>query len=219
MISKGDAYRNKLVQLIHVAKKDLGLDDDAYRAVLREQTGAETTSHLGIKGLEKVLDHMQARGFVIRARPKGKAAPLKREPIHDSDEQIRKIRSLWLELRDMGVLRDSSEAALNNYCARITGIARLDWVPTTTRLSQIIETLKKWVEREARKQEEALIRQLWVELAALGRVSPGDAALDAFVARTFYGTPLHALSLKDMRTTGGHSGLILRLKELRDGDG
>lgn len=216
-MTNGDAYRNKLVQLIHVAKKDLGLDDDAYRAVLREQTGAETTSHLGIKGLEKVLDHMQARGFVIRAKPRGKAAPLKREVISDDDEQIRKIRSLWLELRDMGVLRDSSEAALNNYCKRITGIARLDWVPTTTRLTQVIETMKQWIAREEKIIQEAEIISTWEALAAKGRVTAGREALDKFIQDGL--SLLHPeASLKWMRRAGvGHTHILLKLQEVRDG--
>lgn len=143
---KNDAYKNSLIQLIHVGRRDLRLAEDDYRAMLVEQTGKNSAAKLGIRDLEKVVEHLKSRGFVIRAKPKGKAAPARRERIPQSGDQVRKIRSLWLELRDLGVLRDSSEAALGKYVKRIVGVDRLEWLGSLEG-SQVIETLKQWVER------------------------------------------------------------------------
>ncbi len=55
--------RRSLLAKVHIAKKDLGLDDAAYRAVLARH-GVESSSKLDMKGLEKLLTHMEKLGWV-----------------------------------------------------------------------------------------------------------------------------------------------------------
>ena len=53
------------IKLIHIAKNQLQLDDDLYRANLNELTGKNSCSAMSIPELFKVLDHMKKSGFKI----------------------------------------------------------------------------------------------------------------------------------------------------------
>jgi len=48
---------------IHVAKKQLALDDDTYRAMLRSVAGVESAKDLTPEGAAKLLKHMERCGF------------------------------------------------------------------------------------------------------------------------------------------------------------
>lgn len=53
----------KQLQLIHVAKRQLGLDDADYREVLREKGGVGSSKALTVRGLEDVMAHFEHMGF------------------------------------------------------------------------------------------------------------------------------------------------------------
>jgi len=135
--------RPRLIRLIHVAKRELAMDDDTYRALLVTCTGQDTSTHLTDTELNKVLAHMKRRGFKVRhATHKSKPARKPSRALAQSP-QDKKIRALWLSLHKHGVVRDPSEAALAAYVKRITGVDALQWLDIQ-QASQIIETLKQW---------------------------------------------------------------------------
>ena len=108
----------KLVRLLHVAKGQLMLDDSAYRTLLANASRGKTSSKdMNLPQLEAALKAMQAQGFVMTT-PKRQASPRPDLPIYHTDGQSQMIRGLWIELHCMGVVRDSSERALNNYVKR-----------------------------------------------------------------------------------------------------
>lgn len=135
--------RNSLVKLIHVAKRDRRLDDDTYRQLLDNYTGLSSTKDMSVKQLEDVMEALYKLGFRTTFKKPGK--------ITATDEQSKKIRSLWLEMVEAGFIRDSSERAINAYVHRITGVGRLEWLGTD-QASRVIETLKKWQKRELKAQ-------------------------------------------------------------------
>ena len=52
-----------LLAKIHVAKKQLALDEDSYRAMLRSVGGVESAKDLTAEGAQKVLSHLERCGF------------------------------------------------------------------------------------------------------------------------------------------------------------
>ncbi|HZZ04618.1 regulatory protein GemA [Paraburkholderia sp.] len=74
---------------IHVAKKQLSLDEDSYRAMLRSVGGVESSKDLTSEGAHKVLKHLERCGFTpknaMHRRPRVATG---RAP------QIRKIEAL-----------------------------------------------------------------------------------------------------------------------------
>ena len=71
---------------IHIAAKQLGLDDDAYRAMLWTVARVRSAGDLDQAGRSTVLDHLKSRGFEARHRRKPRIA--------DTDPQLRKIGAL-----------------------------------------------------------------------------------------------------------------------------
>lgn len=65
--------RNQELKLIHVAWRELGLDEDTYRDMLWTVARVRSAAELDGWGRRRVLEHMKARGF--RARVKRRRSP------------------------------------------------------------------------------------------------------------------------------------------------
>lgn len=128
---------------IHIAKAQLGLDDDTYRAMLWAVARVHSAADLDLTGRMRVLEHLRASGF----RPK---PPKAKAPVVD-DHQTRKILVLWSQLEGAGALRDSSQAALNAFCRRVTKVDNIEWIGMRD-ASKLIEALKAWLARHQRQQ-------------------------------------------------------------------
>jgi phage gp16-like protein len=137
--------RARLIKLIHVARRDLALDEPTYRTLLGVHGGAESAAAMSAQQLQKVLEHMKKSGFKVRAKAGTKAqASGAKSPSLASDPQSKKARALWLMLHHIGQVRDPAEAALLAYARRQCGVDRMEW---TSDMLPIIESLKAWALR------------------------------------------------------------------------
>jgi phage gp16-like protein len=129
--------RNRDLAKIHMAKKQLGLGDDEYRAILHAQGGASSAGDLDHEGRTKVLAYFKRLG-VKDAKPFG---------------QVEKIEWLWRKLGEAGALRDTSNAALLAFVGRTAnaGVSHLRFLPIGE-ASKVIEALKAMLNRRASKQ-------------------------------------------------------------------
>ena len=112
--------RKKLIQIIHIAKKEIGLVDEDYRAILESVAKKSSCSEMTLFELNGVLVAMQKLGFRVK-----KLETKKQELGWDtSKKQLDYIKGMW-EL----VARDKSERALYHFINRITGAAhpRFSW--------------------------------------------------------------------------------------------
>lgn len=135
--------KHRLIQLIHIARSDLRMDEDTYRQMLQGLTGKASTKGMDVTQLNRVMESMKSKGFRVKPTGKAKSAiPM------DSHPQSKKIRALWLEMASMGIVRDSSEQALALWVKRETGISALRWL-SNEQASSVIEKLKKWQRRAA----------------------------------------------------------------------
>ncbi|MDP3329401.1 regulatory protein GemA [Parvibaculum sp.] len=135
--------RKKLYAKLHIAKKQLGLDDDAWRDLLERVTGDRSL---------KVLDDTQLKGLVEECRRLGFKPAKQSKPLAGGRE-IRKARALWLSLWHLGVIPDPSEEALAGFARRVTGgkelgLAALQWVRGDDAFA-LIEALKERAARDA----------------------------------------------------------------------
>lgn len=142
--------RNRLIQLIHVAKRELKLDEIAYRALLEGATGKASCSAMNDKELERVLAACERAGFK-RRKPKRKYSP---RSGYARTAEADKIRALWIQMGKDGFVRDSSETALNRWCQRITlvlnkgvGVGNVSWLDGHL-ARKVLEALKAWHQRE-----------------------------------------------------------------------
>lgn len=142
----GSDRRNQLIRLIHVARRELSMQDDDYRAMLAGMPalgGRTSSADLGINGLELVLQALKNKGFKVRARGPENTPQTRKLA---SDPKSKLARHLWLRLRDMNELRDASEKALNSYVQHLTGVADLAWLDSK-QADKVIDSLKAWVKR------------------------------------------------------------------------
>lgn len=145
--------RANLIKLIHVAKRELGLDDDTYRLLLEAESGKASCSKMNIKELERVLDAMESKGF--KRQTKGRKTPFKKRLSPKSGQvktEIDKIRFVWISMSKHGFVRDGSETALDAYVRRITnrnkgdGVDHVAWCNASQAYS-VLESLKSWHRR------------------------------------------------------------------------
>lgn len=162
--------KNRQLAAIHVAKKQLRLDDATYRDLVLRVSAKFRRSPVDSSGLmdgrERValLDELRRFGF-RRVEPQRPAAP--------GGPQEAKIRALWAALRDAGALRqvsqseteqtslrgaskiDDSERALRAFIRRQTGRVEVPQWLTAEQANKVIEGLKAWHARAQSKQQQA----------------------------------------------------------------
>ncbi len=143
MSSQSSDQRARLIRLIHVARRELGMQDDDYRAMLAnipQLEGVTSSAQLPIPKLKVVLEQLKAKGF--------KVVPKSGKPQRNlaDDPQSKLIRHLWLSLHEAGKVRDPSEQALAKYVARVTGVEQLQWLDGK-QAAAVIESLKSWLGR------------------------------------------------------------------------
>lgn len=152
---KNAAQRQTLIRLIHVARRELGLDEPTYRTMLRTAGQADSTTAMSVPQLKAVVEHAKRCGFKVRA----KNAKAKADRRQDTSREARKVRALWLFLHHLGAVRDPSERALATYVKRIAKVDDMHWAHGD-RMLALIETLKKWAMRYLPAAVEALIAEL-----------------------------------------------------------
>jgi phage gp16-like protein len=137
----GAQLRNAELAQIHVAKKQLGLDDDTYRAILWTVGRVKSAKDLDWTGRKALLDHFRAKGWKSAAPRKAKAE----RPVHPGQPGL--VRALWSELHQAGRVRDPSDAALGSWLRRNRLPERPEWL-SSTQSRRAIESLKKWLYRK-----------------------------------------------------------------------
>lgn len=109
---------------IHGLVRLLGMNDDAYRDMLRDRYGVQSSKELTPQSRAALIRLLasqvsdKARNFNdLKERQKHKASPA----------QLRAIEAMWA-----GVSRartsDARKKALNAFCERLTGVSVLAWI-------------------------------------------------------------------------------------------
>ena len=145
-----DKFRGPELAKIHIGKADLKLDDDTYRDILREAGKVESAADLDWKGRAAVLARFKELGWKATAAKKATRPGKPNRPLAD-DAQSKMIRGLWIELHQLGAVRDSSEEALAKFAKRHTRVDTLQWA-SAENASKVIEALKDWRDRTLAKK-------------------------------------------------------------------
>lgn len=96
--------------IINIAKAQLGLHEDDYRAMLVRVTGKASLRVMSERQKIDVIDELKRRGFKIRT--KGKALPASFKPY------VRLIHALWKSCHRAGAIENGSREALRAFCHR-----------------------------------------------------------------------------------------------------
>lgn len=131
--------RSALLARVHMAKKELALADDSYRAILARIAGQDSAAAIDDAGLRRVIAEFERLGLKPHRRRPASAKP-----------HVRKVFALWTDMRD--VLRDPSREALRAFVLRQTGVADPEWLDGK-QAGQVVEALKAWRTRARRAAE------------------------------------------------------------------
>jgi phage gp16-like protein len=135
---------SSLIAAIHVAKKQLGLDDDTYRAKLARITGKHSVKDMTEVERERVLTVFRNEGFA--PAPTARRANGRQQL---TGKFAKKLQALWIAGWNLGIVRDRDDAALIAFVKRQTGIDHTRFLVNADDASRAIEALKSWLRREA----------------------------------------------------------------------
>lgn len=138
----------KKIALIRVAKQQLGLTDDDYRAVLKRCGGVESSKDLDLSGFQAVMSHFERCGFQSTAKKRnfgdraGMASP----------SQVALIRKLWATYTDGA----GTDASLGKWLDRTFKISSIRFVDAGT-AKKVITGLKAMTKKKSAPAEEEKI--------------------------------------------------------------
>ncbi|MGE4406444.1 gp16 family protein [Pseudomonas sp.] len=140
MSTTAEIRRRKQLAAIHAARRDLGLDEDGYRLMLREVAGVDSAKDLDVGGRRKVLDHLRRVGW--DKRPRKRVAEYPGTPHNIDREQM--LQKIEAQLADMGLPWSYADAIAKQQ----TGVERVAWLRKADDLTGVIGALH--VEQEKR---------------------------------------------------------------------
>ncbi|MGX9522476.1 gp16 family protein [Vibrio mediterranei] len=132
---------SKLIKLIHVAKRDLAISDDAYREILEQETGKRSAKGLSEKNLKRVIERMKALGFKVKRKTK--------RPLKPKANELSKVWAIWSLMHRQGFIKSGSEESLDAYVKRMTsringvGVDKAAWLDSY-QATYVLESLKSW---------------------------------------------------------------------------
>jgi phage gp16-like protein len=137
-----DPERRVMIAKIHVAKKEMQLLDDDYRAMLIEVTGRSSSADCTLAELRAMIEAMKRKGFQPRKAATGAA---------DHPFAL-KARALWISLHHLGAIENPSEQALEAFARRQLGCMKMQWA-NQAQGYKLVEALKAIAERNGWSQK------------------------------------------------------------------
>ncbi|WP_170975708.1 regulatory protein GemA [Rhizobium sp. FY34] len=129
--------------ILRVAKVQVGLTDDDYRAILLRFSGQDSTKRLDRKSFGKIMAHFELLGFKSTSAKKDAG----RRPGMASEAQLRKIAALWSQFTD----GTGDETSLRHWMEKHRHGHGPKWLEKTG-AQKVIAALTNMVERRTRRQ-------------------------------------------------------------------
>lgn len=125
--------------IINIAKGQLGLEEDDYRALLVRVTGLASLRAMSERQRIDVVEELKRKGFKMRPAKGGKALPVSVKPY------VRLIHALWSSCHRHGAVEKGSREALRAFCNRFApaGVIYDPDLLSYEQAAPIIEALKK----------------------------------------------------------------------------
>lgn len=117
----GTVERARLIKLIHVGRRDLAMDTDAWRFYLDSTFKVQSSTQLSLPQLKKALRHLQSKGFKPRStRSTGAAA----RPAHEWSFVDSAAIGKRARLRKILMLMSETAVPRGQQVAYVEGIAK-----------------------------------------------------------------------------------------------
>jgi len=143
--------RNAMLAKVHIARKDLALTEDCYRAILSRIVGQESSKGLTDIQLDKVLAEFKRLGWSPQPKGKATATDGQRHRPASGKAHVRKVFAIWTDMCREGIPETPTRAALLAFVQRMTGVDDPEWM-TPAQAQVVTEALKGWRGRELAKR-------------------------------------------------------------------
>lgn len=156
--------RRQLIQLIHVGRRALAMDDDTWRAYLQRAFCRQSSADLSVPQLKTAVNHLRAVGFSPTDRG-GRARPAHEWSFVDRAVPSRatKLRKILMLMQATGVERGSQVRYVEGIAKQMAGLnadgSRREAIATPLpmcdedQLQRIVAALSIHVKRLAARQE------------------------------------------------------------------
>lgn len=124
---------------LHIAKKQLGLDDDTWRDLCLRVAEKPSSKDMSDGERGRVLDELKRLGFKPASKGSRKGLEGKYAP---------KLQALWIAGYNLGLIRNKDDAALIAFVKGRTGIDSVKWLRVHRDAETAIEALKAWLTRD-----------------------------------------------------------------------
>jgi len=122
---------------IHMLRRQAGLDEGDYRALLQRVTGKGSAKDLSPAEADAVLRHLGV-------------APVAASSARRADGPYAGIlRALWFDAYQLGIVRSPADTAMISWVQRQTRVTHTRFLTEPEQARPAIEGLKKWIAREA----------------------------------------------------------------------
>lgn len=128
---------------IRTLAKQLGIDDEARRALQKRETGKASCADMSVAELRRVAAAMHGRP-PHRSRTRGRAPGGRNQPTRKLGG---KLLALWISGWHLGVVRDRTDDGLAEWLRRQMGHDAA-W-PDAPGMARAVEALQAWLAREA----------------------------------------------------------------------
>lgn len=118
-----ERHRKLLLAKIHIAKKDLGLDDDIYREILFSRYKVMSAGRLRIANLEDMTGYLKSLGW---------------KPQRDEKPQVEALR---VRITEEASKIENGEKRLAGLVKKVAGVDRLQWCRDVGKLKRILKIL------------------------------------------------------------------------------
>ncbi|MFH2012578.1 MAG: phage protein GemA/Gp16 family protein [Pseudomonadota bacterium] len=127
--NKLQRQRNGLLAKVHIAKKELGLDDKTYRDILRSRPWCvDSAADLRLGKLEALVNYFKSMGW-------------KESPV--TGEKESQIEALRERIMEVAAQMDNGAKRAQGLCKTICRTDRLEWCRDIGRLKRMLVIMEK----------------------------------------------------------------------------
>lgn len=144
-----DPQRRALIAKVHIAPKQLGMQEDDYRGLMRRVTGQISARDCTVPQLQALVAEFTRLGFSAAPRKTRSSRP--GQPRRADHPVARKARALWISLGYLCAIDDPSEKALERFATRQLKCTAFQWADQS-QCDRLIEALKAMAERHGWRQ-------------------------------------------------------------------
>ena len=127
-----EAQRRGLLAKVHIARNQLGLDEETYREILRNAFGVETAADLAVPDLERLVAMFKNLGWVPQR--------LYRDDRRPKDTQLIALRQ---RITAVTAAVDNGRSRLSGLSRKICGVDNPAWCGDPERLKGLLAALTK----------------------------------------------------------------------------